>query len=240
MQAGADRVFVDNASGRLVAGVNVTYAEANSQISSIFGNGAVKTGGYGLGTTLTWYGVTGLYVDGQAQVNRYSSDLNSDLLGSLTHDNKGSGEAFSIEAGKRISFGERFGITPQFQIVYSNVRFDRFTDRSAADVAAEKNDNLKTRWGVALDHQNAWDSGRSRIYGIANVSYQWLDGMRTLVSGTPIINADERLWGEFGFGASVNWRKDLTLYGELSGNTPFRGLGNSYILKGNVGLRAQF
>lgn len=241
MQAGADRVLVDtDTSGRLVAGVDVSYSEANSRINSVFGNGALKTNGYGLGATLTWYGVTGLYVDGQARINRYSSDLNSAPLGSLIHHNGGSGEAFSIEAGKRISFGERFGITPQFQMVYSNVRFDRFMDPSAAAVTADQTDSLKTRWGIALDHQGAWEDGRSRIYGIANVSYEWRDGMRTLVAGTPIIHADERLWGELGLGASATWRKDFTFYVELSGNTPFRGFGNSYILKANAGLRAQF
>ncbi|TPM89690.1 autotransporter outer membrane beta-barrel domain-containing protein [Mesorhizobium sp. B2-1-3A] len=240
-QAGVDRVLVDSdTSGRLVAGVNVSYGEANSRINSAFGNGAVKTDGYGFGATLTWYGVTGFYVDGQTQLNRYGSDLNSELLGSLTHDNGGSGEAFSIEAGKRILFGEHVGITPQFQIVYSNLRFDHFVDPSGADVAAGRNDSLKTRWGVALDHQGAWEGGRSHIYGIANVSYEWLDGTRTLVAGTPIINADDRLWGELGLGASVSWRKDLTFYGEFSGNAPFRGFGNSYILKANFGLRTQF
>lgn len=241
MQVGADRVLVDTDSGgRLVAGINVAYGEANSRITSVFGNGALKTGGYGFGATLTWYGVTGHYVDSQAQVNRYNSSLNSDLLGTLTHNNGGNGEAFSIEAGKRIAIAGKLGITPQFQIAYSNVRFDRFIDPSGADVAVDKNDSLKTRWGIALDHQGAWDGGRSRIYGIANVSYEWRNGMRTLVAGTPVINAGERLWGELGVGASVNWRKDITFYGEVSGNTPFRGFGDSYILKAHVGLRAQF
>lgn len=241
MQAGFDRVLADtDTSGRLVAGVNVSYGEANSRINSVFGNGAVKTNGYGLGATLTWYGPAGFYVDGQAQINRYSSDLNSDIRGTLTHDNGGHGEAVSVEAGKLISFGERFGITPQFQMVYSNVRFDRFIDPSGADVASDKNDSLKTRWGVALDHQSTWEGGRSHIYGIANVSYEWLDGIRTLVAGTPINRTDERPWGQLGLGASVTWHKDLTFYAELSGNTPFCNFGNSYILKGNVGLRVQF
>lgn len=241
MQVGADRVLVDTDSGgRLVAGINAAYGEANSRITSVFGNGALKTGGYSFGATLTWYGITGLYVDSQAQINRYNSNLNSDLLGTLIHNNGGNGEAFSIEAGKQIAIAGKLGITPQFQIAYSNVRFDRFMDPFGTDVAVDTNDSLKTRWGIALDHQGAWDGGRSRIYGIANVSYEWRNGLRTLVAGTPVINAGERLWGELGIGASVNWRKDITFYGEVSGNTPFRGFGDSYILKAHVGLRAQF
>ncbi|MBN9603022.1 MAG: autotransporter outer membrane beta-barrel domain-containing protein [Afipia felis] len=241
MQVGADRVLVDtDASGRLVAGVNASYGQANSKINSIFGDGSVMTNGYGLGATLTWYGLTGFYVDGQAQVSRYNSNLHSALRGTLTHDNVGYGEAFSVEAGKRISVGATLSITPQFQLVYSNARFDRFVDTAGAAVSADNTDSLKTRWGIALDHQSAWENGRTHIYGIANISYEWLDGMRTLVSGTPINYADQRLWGGLGLGASINWRENFTVYGELSGNTPFHGFGNSYIIKGNVGLRALF
>ncbi|WP_163479419.1 autotransporter outer membrane beta-barrel domain-containing protein, partial [Escherichia coli] len=82
-----------------------------------------------------------------------------------------------------------------------------------AAISADNNSSLKTRWGVALDHQGAWEAGRSHVYGIANVRYEWLDGMRALVSGTPINYADQRLWGELGLGASVNWRKDLAIHG---------------------------
>jgi len=241
MQAGVDRVLVDtDTGGRLVAGVNVSYGQANSTIESLFGDGVLKTNGYGLGATLTWYGDAGVYVDGQAQVSSYDSNLKSELLGSLTHDNDGSGKAFSIEAGKRISFGERFGITPQFQMVYSDVQFDRFVDPAGAVVTADNNDSLKTRWGVAFDHQSTWEDNRSHIYGITNLSNEWLDGSRTLVSGTPIDHADERLWGELGLGTSVSWRKDITFYSEVSVDSPFDDFGDSYILKLDVGLRVQF
>lgn len=241
IQVGADRVLADpDKGGRLVAGVNAFYGEADSQIRSVFGDGAVKSDGYGLGATLTWYGLDGFYVDSQAQVIRYDSDLTSAYLGRLSRDNGGHGEAFSIEAGKRMSVGNNLGVTPQFQMVYSNVHFDRFTDPSDAVVSADGNDSLKTRWGVALDHQRAWEGGRSHIYGIANVSYEWLNGIRTLVSGTAIINASERLWAELGLGASIIWREELALYSEVSGNSPFHDFGDSYYLKGSVGLRLQF
>ncbi len=241
MQTGVDGVLIDNdRSGRLVASVNATYGEANSRIRSIFGNGAVRTDGYGLGASLTWYGLRGFYVDGQAQASFYNSSLNSDVLGTLTRGNNGHGEAFSLEAGQRIPVGDRLGITPQVQVAYSNVRFDQFADAVGAIVGADRNGSLKTRWGAAFDYQSAREGNRSRVYGIANLSYEWLGGSRALVSGISIDHANQRLWGEFGVGASVSWRPNLTFYGEASADTSLDDFGNSYILKGNVGLRAQF
>jgi len=144
------------------------------------------------------------------------------------------------EVGKRMPIGGKLSVTPQVQTVYSNVRFDRFVDVSDAAVSTGKGDSLRTRWGITLDHQNVWENGRSHIYGLVNLNYEWLDGTRALVSGTPIDRAEERLWGEVGLGASIKWREGLTLYSELSGSSPFQDFGNSYSLKGSVGLHMQF
>jgi fibronectin-binding autotransporter adhesin len=241
MQLGVDRVLAGSAAGeRLVAGITATYGTANSQIRSIFGNGTVKTDGYGIGATLTWYGLQGFYVDGQAQISRYESDLKSGTLGTLAHGNDGHGETASLEAGKRTALSGALSLTPQVQMIYSHVGFDRFTDPAGAVVVADKGDSLKTRWGLSLDHQSAWETGRSHVYGLVNLSYEWLNGTRTLVSGTAIDHADERLWSELGVGASLSWSKGLTLYGEVSGSSPLRDFGESYTLKGNIGLRMQF
>src|SRR5690606_4592067 len=70
MQLGADRVLTGTEKGeRLMAGLTAYYGEANSHVRSIFGNGSLKTDGYGFGATLTWYGLQGFYVDGQAQIS---------------------------------------------------------------------------------------------------------------------------------------------------------------------------
>lgn len=240
-QLGADFLLVEtDRSERLVAGITVHFGEASSRVRSIFGDGAIKSEGYGIGATLTWYGADGLYVDGQAQLSHFDSNLASSLVGSLAEDNSGHGEAFSIEAGKRMKIGGKLSVTPQVQTVYSNVRFDGFTDSSDAGVLMGRGDSLKTRWGVSLDHQDVWESGRSHIYGLVNLNYEWLDGTSTIVSGTPIDRSEERLWGEVGLGASVYWASGFTLYSEISANSPFRDFGDSYDLKGNVGLNVQF
>ncbi len=125
-------------------------------------------------------------------------------------------------------------------MVYSNVRFDRFVDVSDAVVSTGTGDSLRTRWGITLDHQDVRADGRSHIYGVVNLNHEWLDGTRTLVSGTPIDRAEERLWGEVGLGASIKWREGLTLYGEVSCSSPLRDFGDSYGLKGSVGHHLQF
>lgn len=241
IQAGADGVLAeDRNGGSLIAGVNLNYGEASSRIRSVFGNGALNSDGYGIGATLTWHDGAGFYADAQAQMGRYSSDLTSDVLGILANDNNGRAEAFSVEAGKRLSIDDSLGITPQFQMIYSNVRFDQFVDPTGATVSAASNNSLTTRWGVALDYSSAWEGRNTRAYGIANVIYEWLDGTHTLVAGTPVQNASERLTGEIGLGGRLDWQENVTLYGEVLAGTPISSFGKSYALKGNLALRVQF
>jgi fibronectin-binding autotransporter adhesin len=121
-------------------------------------------------------------------------------------------------------------------MAYSTVGFDRFTDPNGAMVSSKLGDSLKTRWGIALDRQDA----RSHLYGVANLSYEWLDGTVTDVSGTPIARENHRLWGELGLGGSLLIGDRLTLYTEASANTAVNDFGKSYSLKGTAGLRLAF
>lgn len=245
MQIGVDRTLSERSDGAmLVGGITAHYGNADGNVRSLFGDGSIDTKGYGVGATLTWYGPQGFYADGQAQLSWYDSKLESSIVGPLVDDNDGKGEAFSVEVGKRSPIGGKLSLTPQIQMVYSNVSFDSFTDPFGARVSADKGDSLKTRWGISLDHQNSWDNGNgtrsSHLYGLVNLTYEWLDGTRTDVSGTAIANANQRLWGEMAVGASLTISQKVTLYGEVGANTSIRDFGDSYSLKGNVGVRMQF
>ena len=166
----------------------------------------------------------------------FDSELKSSVLGTLADDNKGRGQAYSVEVGKRSPVGGDLSITPQIQMVYSTVRFDRFTDPNDAVVSSDLGDSLKTRWGLSLDRQD----GRSHLYSVANLTYEWLDGTVTDVSGTPIARANDRLWSELGAGGSLIVGDRLTLYTEASANTAINDFGKSYGFKGVAGLRFAF
>ncbi len=237
MELGADHVLSARSDGAtLVLGVIGGYGEANASIGSIYGNGSIKTRGYSAGATLSWFGPQGFYVDSRAQVTWFDSDLKSTVLGKLADGNNGTGQAYSFEIGKRASIGGHLSVTPQIQMVYSTVGFDRFTDPNDAQVSSKLGDSLKSRWGISLDRQDA----RSHLYGMANLSYEWLDGTVTDVSGTPLARENHRLWGELGLGGSVLLGDRLTLYSEASANTAVNDFGKSYSLKGTAGLRLAF
>lgn len=247
MQAGLDGLFVENENGKLIGGLTVHYVHGKARTRSIYGDGEISTDGYGFGGTLTWYGENGFYLDGQAQATWYDSDLESTLAGfDLISGNNGFGYALSLESGKRIMLNEQWSVTPQAQLVYSNVDFDSFNDVFDAEVSLNRGDSLQGRLGLSLDRQNSWynDRGlidRTYVYGIANLYYEFLDGTKVDVSGASFTSRNDRFWGGIGLGGSYNWNNDkYSLYGEGSINTSLANFGDSYAYKGTVGFRVKW
>jgi fibronectin-binding autotransporter adhesin len=237
LELGADHVLSERSDGAsLILGVIGGYGEANANIASIYGGGTIKAKSYSAGATLSWFGPAGFYVDGRAQVSWFDSKLKSAVLGTLADGNGGTGQAYSVELGKRTPVGQTLSITPQIQMSYQTVGFDTFIDSRGAEVSSRLGDSLKARWGLSVDRQDA----RSRLYSVVNLSYEWLDGTITHVSGTPIARENHRLWGEVGLGGSVLLADRLTLYSEVSGNTALNDFGESYSLKATAGLRLAF
>jgi fibronectin-binding autotransporter adhesin len=179
--------------------------------------------GSGVGSTLTWYGDNGFYVDGQAQTMFCRSDLSSSLVGSLTDGNDYFGYAFSAQAGQRFAVDNDWSLTPQAQLAYSKVDFDKFTDPFGAQVSLHHADSLIGRAGLSLNHQKTWnDAGqivRSDVYGIANLDYEFLNGSNVDVSGTSLASANDRLWGSIGGGSTYSWANGrYAIFGEVSYN----------------------
>lgn len=247
LQAGLDGLFVENESGKLIGGLTVHYVHGKAKTRSIYGDGEISTDGYGFGGTLTWYGESGFYIDGQAQATWYDSNLDSTLAGvGLTDGNNGFGYALSLESGQRVMLNEQWSVTPQAQLVYSNVDFDSFNDAFDARVSLDRGDSLQGRVGLSVDRQNSWynENGlidRTYLYGIANLYYEFLDGTKVDVSGTGFTSRNDRFWGGIGLGGSYNWNSDkYSLYGEGSINTSLADFGDSYAYKGTVGFRVKW
>ena len=244
-QIGLDGRLIEANSGSLLAGVTAHYGEISAQVASLFGNGWIRSQGYGFGGTLTWYGQNGFYVDAQAQLTWFDSKLTSDTLSRVMNPgrNGGFGYALGLEAGRRFAIAPQLSLTPQVQLIYSAVRFDRFTDPFGAQVSLNRGESLRSRFGLSVDFEQSWrdaagDVARSRVYGIANLTYEFLGGMRTDVSGAKLISAGERLMGGIGVGGTYSWGNGrYALYGEGTVDTSLNRFGDSYSIRGTVGLR---
>ncbi|EJN04837.1 autotransporter outer membrane beta-barrel domain-containing protein [Phyllobacterium sp. YR531] len=223
------------------------YGTVSTDISSAHGEGDIDTTGYGVGANLTWYGDNGLYIDGQAQATWYDTDLNSDTANlNLVAGNRGFGYGLSIEAGKRIEIDQQWQITPQAQLVYSDVEFDSFTDAFDARVELKNGGSLKGRIGAAVEYENSWlgESGKAvhtNLYGIANLYYEFLDGTKTDISATSFISRSERLTGGLGLGGDYTWQDGkYAVYGEVSVITTLAQLGDNYSLNGTTGFKVKW
>lgn len=239
LQMGLDSVVVENGNGKLVAGLTAQYGTVSADVTSRFGGGKIDTDGYGVGATLTWYGHNGFYADVQAQAIRFDSDIASTLIGrTLASGNDGSGYALSGETGERLGLGGGWSMTPQAQLAYSSVDFDGFTDVFGARVTSSDGDSLRGRLGLSADFESVGETGRSKVYGIANLYYEFLDGTAASVAGVSFANANDRLWGGIGAGGGYSWSGDkYALYGEVSVNTSLAHVGDSYSLGGTGGFR---
>ena len=246
IRLGVDGLFQKNDKGSWLVGLNAFYSMADTDISSATGNGSIDTKGFGLGLTTTWYGNDGYYVDGQAQLSRFSSDLRDVTSGALVSNNKGMGYAFGLEAGRRMATGTGWTITPQARLIYSSIRFDSFTGPGATVVSLDDGDSLKGRVGFNLDQKRHWTAadgrtGNSRLYTLANIYYEFSDKSQVDISGVKFTSRPDRLSGEIGLGGSLNWNNgQYAVFSEVSTATSLNNFGDSYQLKGTAGIRVKF
>lgn len=246
LQIGVDRLMKESKNGKLIGGLAVHYAHGKTNTKSAHGDGEINTDGYGIGGTLTWYNKNGFYLDGQVRMTWYDSGLNSRLVRkSLTQGNDGFGYATSLESGKRTALDSAWSITPQTQLVYSNVDFDTFTDTFGTRVSKGHGESLQGRLGVALDHESSRFNARgapirTHVYGLANLHYKFLDATKVNVAGETFANRNDRLSASLGVGGSYNWDDDkYSVYGEGLVNTSLNQFGDSYSVVGRVGFRVR-
>ncbi|WP_245488152.1 autotransporter family protein [Rhizobium ruizarguesonis] len=247
LRAGVDGMLHESGAGVLIGGLSFLVDTASADVSSRFGKGDIDTTGYGFEGTLTWYGNSGFYIDTQAGVTWYSSDLKSSTLhATLADDNDGFGYGLSVEAGQKIALSNRWSLTPQAQLAYSSVRFDDFTDQYGAAVSLDDGDSLTGRLGISADYDSDWKDasgkiGRSKLYGIVNLYYNFLDGSDVDVSGTSLVSENQALWGGLGMGGSLSWADDrYAVNGEAFARTSLKDFGGSNAIGAKVVFSAKW
>ncbi len=246
MQAGYEGVVYENSAGEATFGLYGTIGTARADVEltrdPVTGkarSGRISTTGYGVGANLTWLGNNGFYVDAIGQYTWYDSDL-STKAGSNNH---GWSSALSLEAGKRFELGSGWAVVPQAQLAWTHVDFESFTDIYGNRNELGAGDSLKGRVGLRLEKLDSWKSAdgqlrRMQLYGIANLTYEFLGDTKVDVAGASFAQSRRKLWGELGAGGTYSWNDKWSVYGEASYATALsKGFGDDYTVKGTAGIR---
>ena len=248
LESGMD-VFTHGAPGgvgRFAAGVTVHQGRGEADARSPLGNGSVDATGTGFGLTATYTTPDGLYVDGQARATWFDTDIAVDGLGNSATDRRATGYALGLEVGRRYGLTRTVSLTPQAQLVFASLDGSEFTDAFNARVSIADGESLLLRGGLSIDVERTRleaDGTRSRhkLYGIANLYYEFLDGTEVSVSGVAARFEPHQLWGELGLGGVVEWDDgNYAVYGEVAHKVSLEDFYDGRIATGKLGLKIRF
>ena len=221
-------VVSEGASGRLLIGALGHWGTSSQDLTDNRGDDAGSTDFdfYGGGLTATWYGTSGLYVDGVVQYTAYDIDISPvSRFSSVSTD--GYGIAASGEVGYRIPIGATAALVPQAQLTYQHLDFDDFTDPNGVAVSLDDGDSLVGRLGVAFENSAAIGSALVTGYAEANVLHDFLgDNSVTATAGGERFALNQDLGGtsvELGFGGTVAVSRGVSLYAEVDYALPLDG-----------------
>lgn len=103
--------------------------------------------------------------------------------------NNAKGYAFSLEMGQNVDFAPNWSLTPQAQLMYSQVNFDSFVDPQYSVIVNEKDfKSLEGRLGLALNYEKSEQDSlgrlsRDKLYVIGNIYHEFKGDSTISISG---------------------------------------------------------
>lgn len=247
IQTGYESIAFQNSDGILNTGLYATIGTSHADIkltidpvTALRRNSKITTTGYGIGANATWLSNNGFYADAVGQLTWYDGKLPN----KISSNNAGWSSVLSLEIGQNYEIDADWTIVPQAQLAWTHVDFNEFTDIYGARASLADGDSLKGRVGIQMQTPTNWQGNNNQshhlqLYGIANLSYEFLSNNKVDVANIRLEQNTPRLWGEFGFGGNYMWGRYWSTYGEVSYATALssRGGDENYTLKGTIGLR---
>jgi fibronectin-binding autotransporter adhesin len=239
LQAGFDTPLGDHPGGELILGVNFRYAQTDADIVNLAGTGRIEAEGYGFGSTLTWFGHDGLYVDTQATVHWVSTDAWSSGAGVLLDGRDDTVFALSGEVGKRFLLDDGLALVPQVQLTWGTLGDDSFTDALGNVVAFGDTDSLIGRAGLAVERSFTGATGRDgKIYAFGNILHDLAGDKSVTVAGTELAQSGAGTWGEIGGGFSLPASDALSVFAQASYRHALSGVdGDGASVSGRAALQ---
>jgi outer membrane autotransporter protein len=247
-QAGIELYLRENADGsRDILGAYLGAGRAEGDVEHVFGGpaGDISLDGYSAGAYWTHFGASGWYVDGVLQ-GTWFDQVKARSVAGQGIGTQGSGLAASLEGGYPISFGDRWVIEPQAQIIYQRVALDGTADNFGLVTFADS-DASRARVGARLAKSfDISEGGRAprllTTYARANIWHGFGDDATTTFANLQGFNAvaltsDLRgTWAQIGGGLTGQVTEAVAVFASGDYNFSIDG-GKSTSLGGRVGVK---
>lgn len=240
LQFGIDEVVSQLESGILIAGAYLSYGTVGANIRNNAGTGRIDAEGYGIGSTLTWYGDTGFYADLAASLDRISTDAHTSGSGTVLNGQTNRVYTVSGEIGHRFSLENGIALVPQAQLTWSSVTNRDFSDALGNSVSLGRGETVIGRVGLAMEHSIAdTGSGDVQLYGFGNLLHDFSGNSSVTYAGTNLTQTGTNTWGEIGAGVSLMSNEGLNIYAQGAYRYAFSGV-SGHGLSGSVGLQMRW
>ena len=225
LEAGIGSILGDHAAGNLVGGVNLRYGATSADLINPVGTASLNAEGFGIASSLTWFGNDGFYVDGIAALDFVSIDATSQGGGELLNDHDDVVYSASAEIGKRIELEGGTTLIPQAQLSWGKMRNGSLTDNLGNVVSFADREALTLRIGLTVEQDVAFTAvGAGKLYGFGNVLHD-LEGSRSAtVAGTEVTQSGTGDWFELGAGFSLQSKSSAELFGKVFYREAFNGV----------------
>lgn len=190
-----------------------------------------------LALTGTWQHKSGWYVDGVLSAGTFSGDISTDASGKAGRIQGNSLEA-SLETGKAFTLDNGFVVEPQLQLMSQTFSLDNHTDMDGVKTRWADNTFLTARGGVkvTIPVHSAPDW---KPYVAANLLQTWGGNDDVKLADTSFTPGTVGTAMQLQVGATGRISRNLSLYGDLSGQQRIGGHGVSSV-SANVGIRYLF
>ncbi|EEE36082.1 putative adhesin (autotransporter) [Rhodobacteraceae bacterium KLH11] len=216
------------AGGQLFGGLEFGTSNLTSGVSSRLVNANVSADSYDATLSALWVADSQFYIDGQFRYGEFDSRIGLNGRDSLDVD--GSGYQISVELGKSFTLQNEWTLTPQVQVMYSDIDLDNAADRAAvARIGSMVDDDALTA-RLGLSAERAFENN-SMLYGQIDL-YQTLD---TETSGVFDQNT-----AALSIGGAVSLSDNAQLYAEITTETDLGSSSGDLAFGWDIGFEVRF
>lgn len=195
---------------------------------------------YSLGSYLSYFDDSGLYVDGVLKYNNFDTDVKATSTNgySIAGSYKTKALGASVELGYSLQQASGMWYEPYARLSYSQMSSKSYQLDNGMDVKLAKQKSIQGEAGVSIGHQFDFTAGTVTPYVKAAVMHEFASNNKVTINNRYSFKNDLSGTGsKLGLGANVLLKNNISIFAEVDHQF---GSKVKAPIQGNIGLRYSF